>query len=59
MLIVGIYMGIPLVKLIIHILSGYITNILINKQLFTQKTIPKRPLYQSFFMADPFPLSGL
>ena len=59
MLIVGIYMGISLVKFVIHILSGFMTNILINQQLFTQKTIPKRPLYQMFFMADPSVPSGL
>ena len=59
MLIVGIYMGISLVKFVIPIFSGYMTNILINQQLFTQKTIPKRPLYQMFFMADPSVPSGL
>ena len=54
MLIVGRYMGISLVKFVIHILSGYMTNILINQQLFTQKTIPKRPLYQMFLYGRSF-----
>ena len=53
MLIVGIYMGISLVKFVIHIFSGYMTNILINQQLFTQKKLYQNGLFiKWFFMAD-------
>jgi len=50
MLIVGIYMGISLVKFVIHIFSGYMTNILINQQLFTQKNYTKKASFSNGFL---------
>ena len=54
MLIVGIYMGISLVKFVIHIFSGYMTNILINQQLFTQKNYTKTASLSNVFYGRPF-----